>query len=196
MRPAGFPIVSRLRTGAETTIRLLEFTDAPVLQSFYRALPQEERMFLNDDVTTQAWLDRYMDRVDYENFIPLVAEVGGRIVGSADLDRPRFGWKKHVGQLRVVIAPDHQRSGLGTAMLHALVHAAVNIGVEKLIAEAFENQAGARRAFRKAGFTEETILRNHVQDVHGRRRDLVIMTQDVSRIWDAMGSMMLDRPQM
>ena len=54
MRPAGFPVVSRLRTGAEATIRLLEITDAPGLLAFYRGLPMEERMFLKDDVTTPA----------------------------------------------------------------------------------------------------------------------------------------------
>lgn len=196
MRPSGFPITTKLRNGDEATIRLLEFHDDHALQAFYRGLHPEDRLFLKDDVTTQPWLDRYMQKVDFETFIPLVAEVNGKMVGSGDLDRPRFGWKKHVGHVRVVIARDYQRTGLGSALLHALVKVAVNIGVEKLIAEAFENQAGARRAFKKAGFTEETILRNHVQDIHGRRRDLVIMTNDVTRIWDSMGTMMLDRPQM
>lgn len=196
MRPAGFPVVSKLRNGVEATIRLLEPGDAHALLAFYRALPPEDLIFLKDDVTTQTWLDRYMGKVDYETFIPIVAEIEGQIVGSADLARPRFGWKKHVGHLHVVVARDAQRCGLGSAMLHALVNVAVNTGVEKLIAETFENQISARSAFRKAGFIEETVLHNHVQDIHGRRRDLVIMTNDVSKIWDAMGAMMLDRPQM
>ena len=196
MRPSGFPLEVKLKDGRTAVIRLLEFENAQGLLDFYRALPPEDRLFLKDDVTTQPWLERYMQKVDFETFIPLIAEVDGKIVGSGDLERPRFGWKKHVGHLRVVVAHQYQRSGIGTALLGALVKVAVNIGVEKLAAEAFENQAGARRAFKKAGFTEETILRNHVQDIHGRRRDLVIMTNDVTRIWDVMGTMMLDRPQM
>ena len=58
--------------------------------------------------------------------------------------------------------------------------------------EVVENQAGARRMFRRLGFRQEAVLRGHVKDINGTRRNLVLASTDVSHIWDAMEALVAD----
>jgi len=75
---------------------------------------------------------------------------------------------------------------------HNLVRHAVNVGVDKMVAEVVDNQVGAKRAFAKLGFHEEAVLKGQVKDRHGVRRDLVIMANDVSYLWEAMEALVAD----
>jgi len=166
--------------------------DGPALLEFFRELPEEDRLFLRHDVTTQEWMEKFMRNVDFETRLPLVAEHERRMVGTATLYRNSHGWEMHVGEIRVAVSRPYQRMGLGTALARALVKVAVKSGIEKMIAEVVENQVGAKRAFEKLGFQEEAKLKGHVKDIHGRRRDLLILSNDVSHIWEAMEAMVSD----
>ncbi|TLM98568.1 GNAT family N-acetyltransferase, partial [bacterium] len=95
----------------------------------------------------------------------------------------------HVGEIRMVVARPFQRSGLGTALARSLVRRAVSVGLDKLVAEVVDNQIGAKRAFEKLGFHQEAVLKGHVKDIHGIKRDLVILANDVSPIFYSLGQL-------
>jgi L-amino acid N-acyltransferase YncA len=192
MTPGDYPIQVSLRDGTQVIIRPMELKDGPSVLKFFRKLPAGDRLFLRDDVTTPEWLDRFSQQIDYITMFPLVAEHGGKIVGNAALSRALYGWSTHVGELRIAVARAWQRKGLGTALARELVRLALDAGLEKMVAAVVDNQAGAKRAFEKIGFRAEAVLKGHVRDVHKTRRNLVIMTNDVSHIWEAMESLVQD----
>jgi L-amino acid N-acyltransferase YncA len=181
-----------LRDGTQVKIRAMELKDGPGVLEFFRALPEEDRLFLRDDVTSPEWLQRFMQQIDYNTMVPLVAEQGDNIVGNAALYRSLHGWSVHVAEIRVAVARACQGKGLGTLMVRELVRIAVDAGLEKMVASVVDNQAGARRAFEKLGFHAEAVLKGHVKDTHGTKRDLVILANDVSHIWESMESLMRD----
>jgi RimJ/RimL family protein N-acetyltransferase len=188
----GLPVGAKLKGGPAVTIRGLEAQDGLAVLEFFRSLPEEDRMFLRDDVTSPRWLEQFLRSIDSETVVSLVAEREKRIVGNATLYRTKFGWTAHVAQIRVAVARDLQRKGLGTAMAHELVRLAIGFGTEKLVAEVVDNQVGAKRAFEKLGFRPEAVLKGHVKDVRGVRRDLVILSSDVSHVWEAMEALTSD----
>lgn len=188
----GYPTTITLRDGRTVTVRPMTATDGERLLQFFRALPVEDRQFLKDDVTQKEVVDRFVAELDYERVFPLLAEYRGAIVGDATLHRTKHGWSTHVAAIRMVVGRDFQRSGLATALARLLVQHAVNVGVDKMIAEIVDNQIGARRAFAKLGFVEEAVLKGHVKDRTGVRRDLVIMANDVSHLWEAMEALVAD----
>ena len=181
-----------LGNGSRVVIRRMTAADGAALQRFYRDLPEEDRLFLNDDVAQEAWIERFIRRVDNETFVSLVAESDGSIVGNATLARTLHGWSRHVAEIRVVVSRDFQGKGLGTALAKAVVKLAVGMGLEKMVAHVVENQVGARRAFEKLGFKQEAVLKAHVKDIHGFKRDLLIMSDDVSHLWEAMAALVAD----
>jgi RimJ/RimL family protein N-acetyltransferase len=192
MRLEGFPRPLTLRDGTALTVRPVKAGDQPALLAFYREMPREDRLFLKDDVTTESWADRFIRRIERSEALSLVAETGGQIVAEATLYRPQHGWSVHVGELRVAVAPSHRRKGLATALAGMLVKLATDQGADKIVVEVVENQVPALRIFTRLGFQREAVLRGHVKDIGGARRDLLILSNDVSHIWAAMEALVAD----
>ncbi len=192
MKPETHPVHIVLRDGTPVTIRTMEVRDGPPVLDFFRALPEEDRLFLRDDVTSPEWLERFVHQIDYETMVPLVAEHEDRVVGNAALYRIPYGWSAHVGEIRVAVARPFQRQGLGTVLARELVKVAESRGIEKMVASVVDNQVGAKRAFEKLGFRPEAVLKGHVKDIHGTKRDLVLMANDMSHIWESMESLVRD----
>ena len=192
MKLEGFPQKLTLKDGSHVEVRPLVAADAPSLLEFYRTLPEEDRLYLKDDVTKPEWLDRFVAMVERNEVVSLIAVMGARVIGEATLYRALHGWATHVGELRVSVAPKLRRSGLGSALAKDLVKLAIGLGVEKMIVQMVENQLSARRVFERMGFRQEAVLRGHVKDIHGIKRDLVIASNDVSHLWEAMEALVSD----
>lgn len=56
--------------------------------------------------------------------------------------------------------------------------------LEKVSAEMMENQYAAIEVFKALGFVKEAVLKNHVMDLNGNKHSLIIMSQDVSSLWE------------
>lgn len=176
---SGYPKTVRLQTGLPVTIRPMVKEDADELYAFFARVPREDRLFLRDDVSRRDVIDAWAREVDYEKVLPLVAEVGGRIVGDATLHRRKGGWTSHVGKVRIVIDTDYRGKGLGTTLLEELIALAQKGGLELLIAEVMANQTAALAAFRNLGFEKEAVLYNHVKDQAGKEHNLVVMIKNL-----------------
>jgi L-amino acid N-acyltransferase YncA len=188
----GFPQSLALRDGTLVTVRPLDAADAKAVQAFYRSLPEEDRLYLKDDVTDVGWLQRFVALVASGEVVSLIGEREGKVVAEASLYRALRGWSTHVGELRISVDRALRRDGLGTALARELVKIATRLGIDKVMIEVVENQAGARRMFRRLGFRQEAVLRGHVKDINGAKRNLVLASTDVSHIWDAMEALVAD----
>jgi len=188
----GFPKDVTLKDGGAVTVRPIEPKDGPAILAFFRGLPEEDRQYLRDDVTQEGWLQGFMGKLDQDTMIALIAERDGKVIGEATLYRTHHGWTMHVAQIRVSVARDAQRLGLGTALARILVRIAIGFGLEKMVAQVVDNQVGALKAFERLGFTQEAVLKGHVKDIFGMKRDLVVLTNDVSHLWEAMESLVAD----
>jgi L-amino acid N-acyltransferase YncA len=188
----GFPKQVTLKDGSHVRLVPLERTDSKALLDFYRAMPEEDRQVLKDDVTTHDWADRFLDKVERREIVSLIAKHGQKVLGEASLYRTLHGWSRHVGQLRLSVCRSHRRKHLGTELAKALVQIATDLGIEKIVVEVVENQVGARLTFEKLGFHKEAVLARHVMDLVGQKRDLLILSNDVSQIWAAMEAMVSD----
>ncbi len=185
----GFPKKANLRDGSQVVLRPLGVEDAEGLLLLYRSLPEEDRRVLRDDVTRSEWSERFLTRVTLGDVISLVAEEEGRLVGEASLYRQRHGWMAHVGELRVSVDRAHRRKGLGFVLARELVRLAMDLGLEKLVAQMVDSQDAARRVFEKLGFLQEAVLKAHVKDSAGCKRDILLLSNDTSRIWQALESL-------
>jgi L-amino acid N-acyltransferase YncA len=192
MKPDAIEKKRTLRNGTEVVIRSLGRQDRDALLSFFRALPEEDRLYIGDDVSTPEFVERYLQVNEAGRMFTLVAESSGSIVGNAALYRRNHGWMVHVGQIRMAVAKAFQRKGLGTELARSLVEVAMQQGVDKLVAEVADNQTGAKKSFLRLGFQQEAVLKGHIKDSLGRKRDLCILSNDVSQIWEAMESLTVE----
>lgn len=184
----GYPMWEMLRDGTAVLLRPMADGDQVRVKAFYKGLPEEDRLFLRDDVTRDEVVDHWFAELNYERVLPILAliEDQSEVVACATLHRSPHGWQRHVAEIRIVVARPYQRRGLGSIMARVLVSEALEAGLEKLVAAMMTDQPLARKAFSQLGFIPEATLKDHVMDLKGRTHDLLIMTQNVKALWEEM----------
>jgi L-amino acid N-acyltransferase YncA len=80
-----------------------------------------------------------------------------------------------------MVAASMRRRGLGRLLTMEAFLLALELGVEKMVAQMTTDQDGAIAVFESMGFRTEALLRDHVKDREGRKLDLLIMAHDVAR---------------
>lgn len=156
--------------------------DRDKLLAFFRSLPESDRLYLRSDVTKEEVVDKWVRNLNYERVLPILAIFEGNIVADATLHRSDYSWTKHVGEIRIVVAPSMRKKGLGSILARELFHQAMLSGIEKIIVEMAEEDEPARRVFEKIGFKQEAVLKDHIIDAKGKKHNLVIMSNNVEAL--------------
>lgn len=165
----------------DIVLRLPEPSDAGPIHEFALSLPDHDLLYLRRDISKRPVVDAWFDGIKSGESFALLAESEGRIVGTSGVMLDRKSWSPHVGEIRVLIAPEARGKGLGRVMIQESFFQALEQNVEKIIAQMTLDQAGARAVFEELGFEQEALLKEHVRDRNGEDHDIVIMSCDVAR---------------
>ena len=174
-----YPKKAKLKDNTEVLIRPLDKGDYEKLLEFFQSLPNTDRMFLKDDATNPETIKGWFKEFNPDKVFPIVAVKDNKIIADGTLHRAKHGWTKHVGEIRMVVAPDFQNKGLGIILLDELFHIAMQRGVKKMMAMVAGNQNRVISAFEKYGFIREATLKDQIIDSTGIKRRLVIMTRNM-----------------
>ena len=155
--------------------------DREGLLTFSRALAGHDLLFLPIDITRPAVIDSWLAAIDRGAVTTVLAERGGAILGYAAIDRGQIDWSRHVAELRVLVAASMRGKGLGRLLTQEAFALALELGLEKMVAQMTVDQKGAIAVFEGMGFRPEALLRNHVKDRDGKTHDLLILSHDVAR---------------
>jgi L-amino acid N-acyltransferase YncA len=175
-----------LKDGTKVVIRSLTIDDLDKLMNFYNSLPLEDRQYLRIDVTNRSVVEKRIKAIAAGDVARIVALHDDKIIADGALELTREEWRKHQGELRVIIARDFQRKGLGMLMVRELYFLAVEKNVELAVVKMMRPQVGAQRIFRKLGFMEEHLFPDYVVDGAGKRQDLIVMTCNIKDLWEEL----------
>lgn len=187
-----YPRKIAMKDKSEVILRPLVKGDKDELLRFFRALPVEDRLFLRNDVTKEEVIKQRVENIDHSKVFSILAVSGKNIVGDATLQRTNYGWSRHIGEIRIVVAKNFQNKGLGIILAKELIEHAISFGLDIITAQMAAKQISAINAFKKLGFVQEAILKNHVMDIRGEKSNLIIMSNDVSQLWKKMEEMLMD----
>ncbi len=187
-----YPKTLTLRAEKEVMIRPLEKGDEEGLIAFFAGLPAEATLYLKHDVRDPEVVRQFVREQNPDKIWPILALHDGKVIADATLRMHVYGWRRHVGEIRVVVAPGYQKFGLATALIHELVNHASLRELRKLEAQILGNQTGARTAFERLGFREEARLKDHAVDHRKNTHDLIILTNTVDDLWAKMEEMIAD----
>ena len=175
-RLSAYPKVIALRDGTRVTLKPMTQQDGEALQRFFLRIPADERHYLKDDVTAPQVIQRWTEEIDYDRALPLLAWVDGAVIADGTLHRTRAGARRHVGELRIMVAPEYRNLGLGSLMMQELASIANENGLERLVYQAVaDKEIGAIRAGEAIGFVPVATLPGHGKDLDGHPRDIVVM---------------------
>ena len=113
---------------------------------------------------------RFFERLHNEkDQLCLLARMDTKVVGFLGIHS--FGQpKSHVADVGIMVHPDHQRKGIGTALLKAGIELARKEGIKRLEADTLATNKAMRRIAEKTGFRLEGIRRRDM-NMHGRLMD-------------------------
>jgi len=174
-----------LKDGQEAIFRLLRTTDFQALMDFFGRIPEEERWYAKHDLADEELVRSWVDHIDLERAVPVVAEVGERLVAQAVLHRRRYGCTSHIGRIRIMVDPQYRGKRLGTWIMFDIINLGVSLGLEKLEARfASGPEDAAIRGCRKLDFYEAATLPRYVKSLGGEYHDLVVMIKRLHAGWD------------
>jgi len=182
-----YPRAFQLADGSSVELRVMSSDDRDAILGFAKALPEEDLLFLRVDLTQPDVVDAWVGNIRDGRMAALAAYRDDVFLGYAAVHRNPAPWMRHVGELRVNVAPAVRTQGLGRLLVSHVFDMARTFALQKLVAQMTTDQHGAQAAFRRLGFVPEALLADFVVDRGGRSRDLVMMTFDVEGLTDQAG---------
>ena len=165
-----------LKDGTTVVLREPTMDDVEGSLRFYRALPPEDRRYLKIDVTKRDVVVRRIQQSIEGRIHRIGALVEDEIVAVGTLEFSEDMWRRHLGEIRVVVAREYQRRGLGRLIIADLYRAAQQRGVEKIVAKMAAPQTAARKIFEGLGFHVDSVLPEFIKDADGKLQSLVVMS--------------------
>lgn len=157
-------------------IRRFSPSDREAMLAFADGLPEHDLLFIRRDLKHPRVVDAWQQGIVDGRIDSLTAEDDGVIVGTVALIREPLGWSTHVGEIRLLVAPDRRGAGLGRDLLEAIIAVAVERGLTKVTAAMTPDQAGSLALFESMGFLPEAVLMKQVRDSAGGDHDLALLS--------------------
>ena len=153
--PIQFPQEAGLRDARRVIIRPFAPTDADTLHAFFRSLPESTKRSAWDRIEARETVDSWVEDLDYEKAVSLLALDGTNIVADATLHYRRYGPLRRVGRLNWLIDPDWYGIGVGVALITNFIQMARDNGMRHLtciLMDKLEDEA--RGTLNRMGFKE------------------------------------------
>ena len=182
-QPAGvrrtYPREIRLSNGKLFQLRLMDRSSRDDMLAFAQSLPRQDVMFLRMDITDAKNVDEWVNNIEHQRTVTVLAYDGQRLAGYAALHHNEVLWTRHVGEIRTIVGADYRSQRLGIRLIEEIFEVAKDMGLKKITANMTSDQKGARAAFERIGFRPEALLADYVVDSTGRTHDMLIMSYDI-----------------
>jgi len=181
-----YPKAIVTRDGTSVLLRPVAASDEEALRKFFSKIPENEQWFLRERLTDDKLLHRWIQRINFDFIIPIIAvkEDDGDILANLRLYRANAESMRHVAHLRVMVLPEYRHHRIGSWMILDCVKLAMDLGIEKIVAEFISGlEQPAINAAHKLDFRQEAVLPKYVKDKNGNYNDLIIMVRNLAREW-------------
>lgn len=169
-----YPKTILLKDETQVVLRPLTAVDQAGLLDLFQRLPEEERVYLKEDVTSPLVVQSWITDLDFSRAIPMVALFEGNIIADATLHRSRALARSHIGEIRIVVDPAFREIGLGRRLIRELLDIAVTLGLHKVFFELVsKHEDAAISAAMSVGFQQAGVLPEWIRDIWGDYQDLV-----------------------
>lgn len=173
--------VHRLRNGENLIIRSASVSDAKnIKQCSLSVLAEDIYTVLEvDELEAKSFKEgeeRVRKHVEDPNYLMIVAEIEGKIVGSLDFSNGHCKRIQHTGEFGVVINRDYRSLGIGKLLVQSLIEwAKENKIIEKIQLKAHADNIRAIALYEKIGFKKEGLIKKEIKYPDGRYVDTVCM---------------------
>jgi len=175
-----------LKDGTEITVRAMRDNDLDLSFEFFKSLDEKERVYLRKNVSKKKNVKKRIERMKSGLVRRIITTFNDKIIADGALELSEHEWEEHIGEMRIIVADNFQKKGLGMIMARELYFLAAAEKLEEIVVRMMRTQISAIKIFRKLGFHEEIMLPNHVRDLKGKQQDMIIMKCNMKELWKEM----------
>ncbi len=168
------------RISKSLVLRCASVGDLDAIRSIYNEGIEDRVATLDTEIRSAADIAEWFAQHD-QRYAVLVAVERGEVLGWASLNR--FSHRcahSSIADLSVYVARSHRGRGIGFALLTQLESEAMAGGFHKIVLHALNSNEHGKRLYRKAGFAEVGVFKNH-GILDGRYADVVAMEKLLRR---------------
>ncbi len=122
----------------------------------------------------------WAENPQYERVFPLVAVVADRIVGNCTLHLGS-GYTRHIAEIRIFLAREFRRRGIGSAMIKSHLEIARKLGLHQVVAEIVESRPQVIHAFERLGFERRFAWQDLFMTPEGETLDMIVLVNYLKR---------------
>jgi L-amino acid N-acyltransferase YncA len=169
-----------LQNGKRVMFRFLNGQDREELIRLFREAPEEDLRFLKQDVKDTSLVNSWVDHINYQKVLPLLAIdlEANTIIADATLHRGKHA-AKHIGEVRIFVSRSFRNLGVGSLMLEEMINLAKKEGLHWLKAEIIADHKKVVKAFRTRGFDIRATLEDYFIRKDGVTHDVILMLRPV-----------------
>ncbi len=169
-----------LPDGMRVVLRPLIPKDKDSLIALFANLPAEETQYFRSNIANPDVVAGWAEQPDYANVFPLVAVVGDRIVGNSTLHLGK-GFTRHTAEIRIFLAKEFRRHGLGAAIIKGQLEIARKLGLHQVLAEIVESRPQVIHAFERLGFERQFAFKDLFMTPEGETLDMIVLVNFLKR---------------
>jgi RimJ/RimL family protein N-acetyltransferase len=193
MHHLSFPETYTTPDGTDVVLRPMAVADGEPFSHFFSGLPERDRLFFQEDLSESGHLTRWIAGLEAGRTFALLGFVGERVVAQVSVYRRLHGWTRHVGYLQVAVLPEFRGRGIAGLLVRRAIELAVQIGLDKVVAEVLAFQRRERKILETHGFHKEAILRDHATDLAGVKHNVILLAHNVYEAWRQMEDIIIDK---
>lgn len=163
----------------DLTYRRMQAGDRGAVLAFTDALSEHDLLFVRIDISQPEGVDEWIRNVERGRTHTILAICDERIVGYGSLHYNDINWTRHLGEIRLMVAPSHRSLGIGRSLADQVFAIAQEIGLLKVTARMMSSQRNAQDLFHRLDFVPEALLHDWVIDRSGRTHDLILMSREL-----------------
>ena len=172
-----YPRAVPLADGRDVTIRLMTPADIDAVVAFAKNLDPDELMYLRVNITEPDVVARWAHYIETGRTFTVLAIDRDTVVGEASLLYNRTSWTRHLGEIRLQVAPNARRRGLARLLAEEVEWIARQTQLTMLTARMTLDQEAAQSFFRQLGFRREAVLWDYVMTADGTLHNLLVATK-------------------
>jgi L-amino acid N-acyltransferase YncA len=175
-----FREVVTLRDGVYVLIRPIVKEDCKHLEELFSPLSKEDLRVFRQNVKDAEVVQSWCQNLNYDEVLPAIALVKDRAVGLVTLHF-FHGARRHMAEVRIFLAKDFRKRGLGTKMIRVAIDLARKQGLHILIGEILADQTKVIRAFEQLGLKVQCTLEDFFMYPDGDCADVVFMVMQLKQ---------------
>ena len=177
---ARYPRTVALADGRKVSLRLMTRDDIDAVLAFAKSLDPDELLYLRVNITEPGVVERWAHYVETGRTETVLALDGDTVAGEASLLHNRTSWTRHLGEIRLQVAPSHRRRGVARLLTDEVEWIARTLDLRMLTARITLDQTAAQSFFRQIGYQREAVLWDYVMTADGKTHNLLVATKRLS----------------